>query len=73
MERVLDLDVQVKGNNNTNDSMGDERVTSHFYVALVVKRRVVLTASVVRVLQVEPERALFVYLIILSAKTETVY
>ncbi|MBE2140003.1 gallidermin/nisin family lantibiotic, partial [Staphylococcus argenteus] len=30
MERVLDLDVQVKGNNNTNDSMGDERVTSHF-------------------------------------------
>ncbi|WRN76307.1 gallidermin/nisin family lantibiotic [Staphylococcus aureus] len=29
MEKVLDLDVQVKGNNNTNDSAGDERITSH--------------------------------------------
>lgn len=30
MEKVLDLDVQVKGNNNTNDSAADERITSHF-------------------------------------------
>ncbi|HGO3793441.1 gallidermin/nisin family lantibiotic [Staphylococcus aureus] len=30
MGKVLDLDVQVKGNNNTNDSAGDERITSHF-------------------------------------------
>ncbi|HHV8921612.1 TPA: gallidermin/nisin family lantibiotic [Staphylococcus aureus] len=30
MEKVLDLDVQVKGNNNSNDSVADERVTSHF-------------------------------------------
>ncbi|CDR65076.1 TPA: gallidermin/nisin family lantibiotic [Staphylococcus argenteus] len=29
MEKVLDLDVQVKGNNNTNDSAGDERLTSY--------------------------------------------
>ncbi|WP_338616454.1 gallidermin/nisin family lantibiotic [Staphylococcus aureus] len=31
MEKVLDLDVQVKGNNNTNDSAGDERITSHLF------------------------------------------
>ncbi|EKS0165775.1 gallidermin/nisin family lantibiotic [Staphylococcus aureus] len=29
MEKVLDLDVQVKANNNSNDSAGDERITSH--------------------------------------------
>ncbi|HCY8319427.1 TPA: gallidermin/nisin family lantibiotic [Staphylococcus aureus] len=28
MEKVLDLDVQVKANNNSNDSAGDERITS---------------------------------------------
>ena len=29
LEKVLDLDVQVKANNNSNDSAGDERITSH--------------------------------------------
>ncbi|HDZ3345948.1 TPA: gallidermin/nisin family lantibiotic [Staphylococcus aureus] len=29
MEKVLDLDVQVKGNNYTNDSAADERLTSY--------------------------------------------
>ncbi len=70
MEKLLQFcqQCEFKGNDKQlNDSAGDERITSHLFVALVVKRRVVLTASLVRIQQIEPERALLC-LNILSAK-----